>query len=103
MYLVPDCAWARVGCLNAPAPRLSREHEDERDGVQGNQGGNVNKWLIAFIMVMETDSVRDRKRNMETKHDWDTLMRERKKETVNRSCSVWSPLERNEEETRCIK
>lgn len=52
---MPDCAWARVGRLNAPAPRLSREHEDERDGVQGNKGGgNVNKWVIAFAMVTET-------------------------------------------------
>ena len=44
-------------------------------------------------MVTETDSVRDRKKNTETEQAWDTLMRERKKETVNRSCLV-SPGEK---------
>lgn len=34
--------------------------------VQGNQEGKIDKWLIAFTLAMETDTVRDRERNMET-------------------------------------
>lgn len=32
-------------------------------------GGKIDKWLIAFTLVIETDTVRDRERNMETERE----------------------------------
>lgn len=99
--------WVCVCCLDPAAPRHSREEdgEGETDGAaQGNQEGKIDKWLIAFTLVVETDTERDRDEYGDRPGEKQTRLRHNRgeKERNGKNHLFRLPLDRDREETRYI-